>query len=434
MKYNFFQYATGIHLVMAIRLCYRCDMLDKIDHSEHHNSFVAYWQDKLQSPLTEKDFKELQRSIKSSTKEDSLIDLVFVAYECHQNEVMREILEHFKNNNALNASLFKEIVSRNQPQMIDYLIKKGGFDQSVIETRILSEAVQGHSKEILKHMFNLNAKQNSAKEQAFIEAIVLNNLYAFEHFITCGVDINVHKGAALSVASAKDDKTMFDRLLKEGAKIYPFNHNDFINLVQRKGHDRVQKMIDNGADVYWQNGEAARRALVNEDVEMLSLLFEAGYNPHLSGIEWDATGAYKNNPEVKDCVHYYLSKYDHRVQLATVQHSEESQAVFAVRSNTYASYVRELLKSGQTVQFEDLLEADKYKNTILEMLCSRGHMETILTPHLWRGRETKAIEFFDQNLKGMVAPKDRPAYIGAIQRLTLQTQKNLRPKLKRRIR
>ena len=328
--------------------------------------------------------------------------------------------------------LLSKAASSGQIQLLERLFNEG-IDVNEGQGAALMGAINGHKPNVVKYLFNKKANPDIREGAATVQAFRLANENICDLFLKNKADINVHDGAPLLISSKQRNKTQLKKLIHAGIDATANEHEAYMQVVKANMDDVLEILLEGNVDIYFNEGQAMKTAIKSGFTKTMTTLFEAGFDPtNYTEFDPNKLDPFTVSVSAYECLHYYYTKYDYRKQLAKARAESDSDIVFAARSNSFQSY----LKGKNTpIGFDELIDVDQYKNTVVEILAARGRLSEIMEPSLWEGQEIEALKFFDRALKHKIVPKNRQEFQSLRQNLALSSSKNTarrRPRMSRR--
>ncbi len=318
--------------------------------------------------------------------------------------------------------LMAKAAEKGMTGIIDNLIERG-YDVNIGKGAALYAAVKGRQGGTVRHLFNKHAKADIRDGVAFVKAASHDMLDTVEAFLKRGVDPNVKNGDALCFAVKNRNHKMAALLLRYNANPDVLHSYPIKEAIKNNDDEMVKLLIAHGAKLNTNAGAIGELAVEGSKVGIFTDLCDAGYNPLNSRRDLLKLAQSRMDPLMEDCVHFYMSKYDYCQQPAKEPNVQDSASVAAARMGQYADYVAQ-----NGLKTKELLETDKYHNTVVEILAAQGKLSNVLDDRLWRGREAELTRFFDRQLAQMPDGESRAFYENFKNHLKLR-RKIHRPKL-----
>ena len=402
--------------------------------SPHHIKYKS-----LRAALQFKQFDIFKAQFNYVEKIDSslMVSLIVNASLSGCEEAVDYLFENIKKvDGDLNYNhLMSRAGSSGQISLIERLIN-AGYDVNMGNGAALMGAVNGGQKETVRYLFNKKAAPNIRDGAITTQAFKLANKKVCKFFIQNKADLNSTDSEVLKLIVQKGDAELLQMALDAGASISS-NNLDELTYAVRMGRLEMVDVFLNHPDIdLYQGGDILlKTVLKRESAKLLQKFFDAGLDPTEfegltpTGYDWQTL-----DQDVEECLHYYYTKGDYKKQPAKAKNDQDSALVFAARSNNFTACIEQ---SSAPLSFEQLLEKDRYKNTVLEILASRGRLAEIMRTGLWSGREKEAVRFFEKTLRGKIPPRYKQEYTVLKQNLMIagyQTAQNTgRVHIKRRV-
>ena len=185
-------------------------------------------------------------------------------------ELMKLLIENCADYKNIKENWLVETVLYGQFEIVKLIMESGGvFDQDAV-----SKAVTINNIQIMSYFLEMGKDIHGEKNSSIINAVNYGHFEMVKFLVENGADVNAFDNTAVKLSITKGNFDIVKYLFENGVD---FSNGCYLVLaVVYLRIEIVQFLLDNGADVHWNDDEVFRRAARMGDLEIVKLLIEYG--------------------------------------------------------------------------------------------------------------------------------------------------------------